>query len=334
MTDKKKKSLIGAFVLGACALFVMVLSLVGSGSLFQKSFQFVCYFPSSLGGLYKGSPVSLHGVQIGQVISIQVINDMESLSYSVPVVIEIQKESFFADIDTTLFTQTTANQIMADYVKKGLRAQIATLSMLTGSLHVELNFIKEKDDELPINAMNLPYYHGLMQIPTIGTSMENMLESLAGIPFVDIATQTNLMITELNKTLIVFRTIAEESDIPKLMNTYTELAENINNEVKNMASIRANTNELVRNLSSTTANVNSIVSANKQEIEGLIASLNLLSKNAGDFVKELNSTMKEDSSMMLEIAQTFISIQNASNAIAQLATLLEVNPDSIIFGKR
>ena len=62
MTERSTKTFIGAFVLGALALLVAFILLLGSGSLGAKNPTFVLYFNTSLKGLSQGSPVYFKGI--------------------------------------------------------------------------------------------------------------------------------------------------------------------------------------------------------------------------------------------------------------------------------
>ena len=72
MTERSTKTFIGAFVLGAIALLVGLILLLGSGSLGNRNPTFVLYFNTSLKGLIQGSPVYFKGIRIGKVTSIQI----------------------------------------------------------------------------------------------------------------------------------------------------------------------------------------------------------------------------------------------------------------------
>lgn len=69
MTERGTKTFIGFFVLGALALFIAFILLLGSGRLGDRNPTFVLYFETSLKGLTQGSPVYFKGIRIGKVAS-------------------------------------------------------------------------------------------------------------------------------------------------------------------------------------------------------------------------------------------------------------------------
>ena len=67
MDKQMRPALVGAFVVGALALVVTAIILLGSGSLFRTRHLYVLYFKSSVNGLHVGAPVKFRGVEIGSV---------------------------------------------------------------------------------------------------------------------------------------------------------------------------------------------------------------------------------------------------------------------------
>jgi paraquat-inducible protein B len=70
MSKPGNKRLIGVFVLGAIALLVIAVVVLGSGKFFRKTFRAVCFFEGSVGGLSVGAPVVFNGVRIGSVTDV------------------------------------------------------------------------------------------------------------------------------------------------------------------------------------------------------------------------------------------------------------------------
>lgn len=300
MKDKTKKSMLGVFVLSGFLLLGSMIVLMTGNSLMKESFRFVCYFDDALTGLTVGQPVNLYGVQVGTVKSIQIIGNLDQRDYSIPVVLELNRSSFFADDDSALFDQEDADNIMLNYVAKGLHARLQIYSYITGAMTIELFFdqdlanrrkntasVETVEHELPeelshiIDNSSGRGYENLVQIPTSGSAMDEVLSSIATIPFADIALQANQTLTEINATLQSLRTILDDGKIQTVLNS---------------------TDNLV--------------------------------KSSNAFVRQLNSTLQENSTTMIMIAQTLQVVQSASRSISQLADVLSLNPEALIFGKQ
>ena len=75
MSNSAGNVTIGAFVVGAMALLVVLLVVMGSGSWRADRDDVVMVFDGSVKGLNRGAPVAFRGVQIGQVTDIDLIFD-------------------------------------------------------------------------------------------------------------------------------------------------------------------------------------------------------------------------------------------------------------------
>ena len=94
MSKPASKTVIGIFVVGAIALVVIAIVILGSGKFFKRTFTVVCFFQGSVGGLNEGSPVVFRGVKIGSVKDIVLRADSEKLTFTIPVYIEIEPAKF------------------------------------------------------------------------------------------------------------------------------------------------------------------------------------------------------------------------------------------------
>ena len=70
MSKAANPKLVGVFVLGAIALTIGVLAVLGGGKLFQRRTPVVMFFQGSVTGLNVGSPVNFRGVRVGQVTGV------------------------------------------------------------------------------------------------------------------------------------------------------------------------------------------------------------------------------------------------------------------------
>src|SRR6266436_6858561 len=84
---------VGAFVLGAIAVAIIFVVVVGSGRLFSGNERYVAYFRGDVNGLHVGAPVKFKGVEVGSVVDIKlVLSTVHSKSpseFQVPVVLEL-----------------------------------------------------------------------------------------------------------------------------------------------------------------------------------------------------------------------------------------------------
>ncbi len=300
MKEKTKRSILGAFVLSGVIILAGFIFVMSGSSFMKESFRYVIYFDDALTGLTVGQPVNLYGVQVGSVKSIQIVGNLDQRDYSIPVVIELNRASFFAGNDSALFSEEEADEIMLNYIDKGLHARLSIYSYITGAMSIELFFDQElankkrkninrvDKEEIHEDFIHLAEndkdgrgYEDLVQIPSTGSAMDEVLSSISTIPFADIALQANQTLTEINATLESLRNILDDGQIQKVLNS---------------------TDSLI--------------------------------KSSNSFVRQLDSILQENSTTMVMFAQTLQIVQSASRSIAQLADVLSLNPESLIFGKQ
>ena len=301
MTERGTKTLIGAFVLSALALLIVGIMLVGSGSLFSRNMQFVLYFSESLRGLAPGSPVYFKGVPVGKVMSIQIAAERD-LNFDAPVIIEMQSD-IFAEFDKSSgFSLTGNDQVAQVLVRRGLRARLGMLSVVTGQLSVDLDIFP---DAPPVDPEMLESFRGIPQIPTMPATLTALLDVIDRMPVGEIA------------------------------NRLLDLLRNVDTQVAGL-NLPALTNELRltlagwSRLSSQAETALTAYSTLARHVDvQLVSTLHRVS----ELSQSLIDVFGVDSATVLELNRTMQALREASQAITNLAVLLEMRPESLIFGR-
>ena len=171
MAKQANRMMIGGFVL--IALFIMAASLVifGSGKFFQKTKRFVMYFEGSVMGLNVGSPVLWQGVQIGSVVSIDLVADMAQAKMQIPVVVEILPERF------GIVRGERDSKNLQRLIDRGLRAVLVTQSFITGQLAIEVGFYP--DTAVVLRKKLASEYETYPEVPTIPSTAQKLMDALA-----------------------------------------------------------------------------------------------------------------------------------------------------------
>ena len=158
------------FVVGAVALLVVAVLVVGSGRLFKKSYTVVCYFEGGVNGLHVGAPVKIKGVEIGSVDRILLSFEHSEPSLRIPVFLEIDPERVAGyGVQGAL-----DRKLVETAVQRGLRARLQSQSLLTGLMEVQLDFVPESEAVFVGGG-------GIPEIPTLPTSTSEMESSLRDI---------------------------------------------------------------------------------------------------------------------------------------------------------
>ena len=70
MDDRTNYFKIGLFIISATVLATLTITILGGGTVFQKTMTVETYFEESVQGLDAGSPVNFRGVKIGKIAEI------------------------------------------------------------------------------------------------------------------------------------------------------------------------------------------------------------------------------------------------------------------------
>ena len=338
MTERSTKTFIGAFVLGAIALLVVFILLLGSGTLGGKNPTFVLYFNTSLKGLIQGSPVYFKGIRIGKVNSIQIQPTLDGAKFQTPVVIEIEKNTATLLLEggqeSELFENT---EVMNKLIFRGLRARLGITSILTGQLCVELDMMKNPS---PADIAALRPYKGSPEIPTQLSPLDAALNTLENMPIQEIlydvmnsvksvssqfqsidmaALVDSLRLTSdaLRQQIDGFGPLID--DAGKAIDAYAGLAMSAK---KDLEFTMRRMNEALTSIQSMTADTSRAMN----EARSAMAEVRQTASDAG-------SIFSEDAAPVLEFSQTMLALRKAAQSLSDLATLLEIKPNSLIFGR-
>jgi paraquat-inducible protein B len=168
---KPSPTSVGAFILGGAALVVAAILVWGSGRLFERRYQYVCYFPGSVFGLNVGTAVRYRGVPVGRVSGMRIRFEQPQSDRRIPVFIEITEKGLR---ELGREKQAPA-KVIPSLIDEGLRARLDTESFVTGQLYVNL-------DLFPGTPMELVHsQRGYPEIPTIPTPLEQATKSLSDL---------------------------------------------------------------------------------------------------------------------------------------------------------
>jgi len=325
MTEKTTKALIGAFVLGAVALLAAGVTLMGSGMLFQRTVSFVLYFDASLRGLVVGAPVYFKGIRLGKVTSIQISMGAEDEVFRTPVIIELESDlvSRVGQDDPYGAGLLSQPAVVDELISRGLRARLGMQSFITGQLTVELDMFP---DAPFVNPSELLPYRGIAQIPTLPSALDKVLAEARQIPIQEIAHSALHSLRAINRQL-------EGLDLPGLVASMKAASEEIRRQSAGGTAIR-------EKVMATMDEYSLLASDSRRELGKTLAEANIalkdlsrLSRSADKAVESAGQLLREDSAPILEFSQTLQSLREAAAALTNLAVLLELKPDSLLFGR-
>ncbi len=139
--------------------------------------QFQALFDQSVRGLNPGATVDFRGIDIGEVVSIDVAMDERAKKVFLPVTLNIYPERLRARArgETTGFSPAERKAFIDGMVALGLRAQMRTGNLLTGQRYIALDFAPHAP-KASINWSSSP-----PELPTSGGSLEELQTAIASI---------------------------------------------------------------------------------------------------------------------------------------------------------
>lgn len=142
-----------------------------SEQVIRQRHYYVVNFNESVRGLTRGAPVEFRGIKVGEVQDFKLEFHADSLEGRIPVLIALEPERF-----SVLGPKASSTDaVVAQLVKRGLRAQLKPASLLTGSMFVDLGYSTQGP------ARSLGRYGKYPEIPTMPSTMTAMVDNLANL---------------------------------------------------------------------------------------------------------------------------------------------------------
>lgn len=322
---------VGLFaLLGMAVLAAALIAVFGTG-LFSTSERAVLNFRGSVYGLQLGSPVVLRGVRVGTVRRIDLA--ASGGKFAVPVVVELDSarlQSIVADRPDAL----------AALVQQGLVAQLATQSLLTGQLYVDLDL--RGPGTAPVRDAS-----GLLQIPTGLTRLESLQEQLGKIDL-------NRLAQELSDTMAAARGLAGG---PEIKRTLAELAQasaalarlagTLDRRLPALGDAAQGTLREARDASrriggaaDQMGSAAARVASAAGQAEALMAKGSPMMSSVQQAADELARTAaalrqatSDDAASVQSVQRAMADVSRAARAVRELADLIEEQPQSLIRGR-
>lgn len=317
MSRKSNPAAIGAFVVGALAIGLVGLMVFGSGRFFRETYEYILYFESDVSGLSEGANVKLKGVTIGTVREVLLnVGDMSQLSGSdskwyVPVIIEL-------DADKTSKLGATAKPdpaTIAGLVSRGLRAQLASESLVTGVLYVKLDLFPATRGLRLASEVGAPY----PEIPTLPTQLEEVqvkaAQFFADLQLIDVRG----LVDELKGAAAATRQLLESQDVKDAV---------------------AHLDDTLKTLDSTLASLRETSDSARGAIEPL-------QRDLGPVLTELHATLAQvrtaagnaaavvdpESPLIVTLQKTLEDADTTALRLQDLMALLGRQPDALLRGR-
>ena len=359
MIQRANPKLIGGFVLGAVALVVIGVLLLGGAKFLTEKRTFVAYFEGSVKGLNVGASVEFQGVKVGSVTDIQLQFLTEDLEVRIPVFLQFEPGKI-----TRLGEHVDPKrQYLKPLVERGLRAQLEMQSIVTGQLIVQLGFHPDTPIRL-VGDGKIP------EIPTVPTAMQevaqNVTHALAEIRQLPIPQ----LMGQLLETAQGLKTIVHSPEVKSLIGSLSATAQvaerslqrvddqtaqvvaRLNHTLEAATALLRDGQQLVRRVDTQVVPMadgiqksldafRTTMKDSDQLIRHVDARLTPMADNLMETSSRLRATIARlqqvvDGDVVRVLQDTNKTMQEftgTARSIRLLADYLERNPDSLVYGK-
>ena len=318
------KPIIGAFVLGAIALAVAGLFVLGGGKFLKEKYMRVMYFDGSVKGLKVGAPVTFRGVEVGTISNITIRTNSKDLTTRIPVIVEIDPDSI----------ETPGGYLgdrLPQMIKLGLRAKLELQSLVTGQLQIELDYMPDTQAKLVGDKTKYA------EIPTVASSLSKFAKDLEKIPLHEIVHRVTAVLANIDKFM----------DNPALNQSVNNLNQAILNLQKLVKDVNRHVDPLLGSAEAAIGHVDKLALNVNQQIDPLADDVKKTAtaisgaadaarpalKEAGGALANIAALTAKGSEERRKLDSTLKELQAAARSIKVFAEYLERHPEALIRGK-
>lgn len=324
MSTTVNKTAIGAFVLGAIALLVAGVLVLGAGKFFTHEFVYITYFDGSVKGLNVGSPVMFRGVKVGSVTDISITADPAKRELKIPVIFTLEPEKFKG---TKSEFRRDPKTIQVAVEKMGLRTQLQTQSFVTGQLMVALDFFPDK----PANYFGL--YKEYPEIPSIPTSLEELAKTIENLPFKEIVENLNHTLAGVDRLVNSVDAKKTAEAVDAAIRDTQMLVQNLNSKIGPVAD---NIAQAARSADAALVETRETMVAVRSDTQKVLDGAQLTLVSAQSALKQSEHTLQaygEDSRLVVDLNKTLRELSMTTRSLRQLSDYLERHPEALLKGK-
>ena len=268
-----------------------------SESQITEKVPYIVHFDASVRGLSIGAPVEFRGIKIGSVRDIALKINFQTLQVLVAVVIDIEPQRILGNGQLKERKIAPRYVAMNAMVKKGVRAQLKTGSLLSGQKFVSLDFHPEQPQKELIKGGRYP------EIPSIPSTVEQIMES---------ATRFLAKLEKLPLDALV-------ADLRGVLRSTDDA---VKEAKKFVSGIEGDSEELLKAITEVAIAAKPMVARAEKALASAEKALASVDDLAGE-----KSEVRQQLAIMIQ------ELTDASRSIRQLADYLERHPEALIKGK-
>jgi paraquat-inducible protein B len=313
---------VGSFVLGGLGLAVVAVLVFGGMRVFTRTVPVIVVFQGSVAGLAVGSPVTFRGVQIGSVARISVHVNGANEDPVIPVVLDLDPSR----------VSWPSGRTMKDYyglkhaIDLGLRAQLSSVSLVTGQMDVELDFLPGTPAKYSDPSAAMP------EIPTAPSDLEHLKDQLLQMNLPQLANSARSALVSAQQVLN-----RVEGKIDPLTDSIQRVASSAQTTLDTAtAALRSVQADAARTLSSVTRladDTRQQVTMKGRALDPVVASAAEATANANQLLISLNGMLGQGAPMRGNLEASLRDLAASASSLRDLTRNLQRNPGGTLFGK-
>jgi paraquat-inducible protein B len=313
---------VGSFVLGGLALGVVAVLAFGGSRLFTRTIPVTVVFEGSVAGLAVGSPVTFRGVQIGSVAQISVHVREGNEDPVIPVVLDIEPSRISWPSGRTM----TGYYGLKHAIDLGLRAQLSSVSLVTGQLDVDLDFLPNTPATFSDPAA------GLSEIPTVPSDMQHLKDQLLQMNLPQLA-------NDARGALVSAKSVLNRVDgrIDPLADSIQHVASSaqitLDTATGVLRSVQADAARTLGSIDKLADETRHQVAVKGRALDPVVASAALATANANKLLTSLNGMVGPEAPMRGDLEATMRDLAASASSLRELTRNLQRNPAGTLFGK-
>jgi paraquat-inducible protein B len=321
---------IGSFTIGALVLALAAVLWLSGSQLFDSDRRAVLHFDNGVPGLYKGAPVTYLGVVIGQVDSIGLEVNQQTLKARIPVHIRLSKGSVTfsggKDSDPALIT-------VPELVQRGLRAKLVSQSLVTGQKSIELHM---SADAPPVNVATGPE----PEIPVVADRLAALVDQVSDLPLADVVKELRSSMTALREALDAARgTLAVASaTVGTAGQELTVVSAQAGRTLKvagdAIVQVQAGSSAALDAVTRLAGTAQGTMLAAQPELMRTLAGTSQAADSARLAMAQVAALTAPDSAMRSDMESAVADLGQAARGLRDWSELLDEQPNAILFGRK
>jgi paraquat-inducible protein B len=260
--------------------------------------NYVMPFVGNVSGLQAGARVEHMGLEVGRVVDVEPVFDVDQLEVRVPVLVELWPERLAMPAQ-----KSAASALFTKMVNKGLRAKLKVSNLLTGQVVIDLSYQENPEPVVAqVSAAGYPIF------PTVETDMEQLMQ------------RVNHMISQLEKAPL-------QETLQSLNETAKGLKRMLNAEQP--SSVLRQSEQLLIQVNETLHKIQPLPAQFSATLTQTQTTLETLNKT----LTSMDHTLSEDSLVQHDVRTLMQELARAATAVETLADTLQRQPNAVIFGK-